>query len=58
MATLALKDTTTIEREVHVNWFTNLVHALQVAVIMKASKARTHDELMTEWNNAWRQVEG
>ena len=29
MATLALKDTTTIEREVRVNWFTNLVHALE-----------------------------
>lgn len=58
MAMLALKDTTTLEREVRVNWFINLVHALQVAVIMKASKARSHDELVTEWNNAWRQVEG
>ncbi len=58
MATLVLKDTTTIERDVRIGWFTNLVHALQVSVIMKASKARSHDELMTDWNKAWHQVEG
>lgn len=58
MSTIAFKDSTTIEREVRVGWFTNFVHAFQVAVIMKASHAKNHAELTADWNKAWRQVEG
>lgn len=58
MATIAFKDTTSIEREIRTNWFTSLVRAFRVAVIMKASQARNHAELTADWNKAWRQVEG
>ena len=58
MTTITFKDSTTIEREVRTGWFTSFVHALQVAVIMKASQAKNHAELTADWNNAWRKVEG
>ncbi|MCC9621094.1 hypothetical protein LPB41_05255 [Thalassospira sp. MA62] len=58
MATIAYKDITSIEREVRSNWFANFINALQVALIMKASQAKSHKELMADLNKAWHQVEG
>tara|TARA_Y100000588_G_scaffold291132_1_gene310136 strand:+ start:81 stop:257 length:177 start_codon:yes stop_codon:yes gene_type:complete len=58
MTTIAYKDATSIERDVRTGWFTSFLQALQVAVIMKASQAKTHAELTADWNKAWRQVEG
>ncbi|WP_417827456.1 hypothetical protein [Thalassospira sp.] len=58
MTTIAFKDATSIEREVRTGWFTALVQAFQVAIIMKASEAKTHAELTADWNKAWRQVQG
>ena len=58
MTTIAFKDATSIEREVRIGWFTALVQAFQVAIIMKASQAKTHAELTSDWNKAVHQVQG
>jgi hypothetical protein len=58
MTTIAYKDATSIEREVRIGWFTALVQAFQVAVIMKASQAKNHAELTADWNKAMHQVQG
>jgi len=58
MTTIAFKDATSIEREVRIGWFTALVQAFQVAIIMKASQAKNHAELTADWNKAMHQVQG
>lgn len=58
MAAIVLNHAPRTRHPHHAGFWVNLIKSLRVALIMQNTQARTHAELMAEWRQAWREVDG